>query len=301
VLARLRSDAPHHTGGRRRSGAVLPPPDVAHVLRLQRTIGNRATTRLLRQPMPTEEEVRADVEHDRARFEESKRTHQQRLADYAQRSKPHALKSAGITTDSRVDGGTAKSIQAALAESQLLRPYLRNKFPASAVTKGTFNVESDEDTFNQAAQLYKGDHDNLTKAERAAKYGGIGGYYDRRDKSIHVRSRTKFGHALHEAMHRVAHPVFFAYWDRLINEGVTQYFTDFLLKEQGLSEVTDHEYKAELECANKLVRATSWQVVAAAYFQNDGTLRETLMKRFKLDAGQFTHEIGAERICSRLP
>ena len=150
--ARLRSDAPHHAGGRRRSGA-LPPPDVAHVLRLQRTIGNRAPTRLLRQPTATEEEVRAEVEHDRARFEEHRRTHQQRLAEYAERAKPHALKSAGITTDSRVDGDTPKWIQAALAESLLLRPYLRNKFPGSAVTKGTFSIESDEDTYNQAAQL----------------------------------------------------------------------------------------------------------------------------------------------------
>ena len=30
---------------------------------------------------------------------------------------------------------------------------------------------------------------------------------------------------------------------------------------------------------------------------NDGALRETLMKRFKLDGGQFKHELGAERIC----
>ena len=98
-----------------------------------------------------------------------------------------------------------------------------------------------------------GDHDNLTQGERAAEVRHIGGYYDRSDKSVHVRSRTKFGHALHEAMHKVAHPVFKPYWGRLINEGVTQYFTDLLLREQGLSEVTDHEYKAELACARKLV------------------------------------------------
>jgi len=101
-------------------------------------------------------------------------------------------------------------------------------------------------------------------------------------------------------MHKVAHPVFHPYWGRLINEGVTQYFTDFLLKEQGLSEVTDHEYKGELACAKKLVAATSWQVVAAAYFLNDGALREALMNRLKLDTGTFVHELAAERICTRL-
>jgi hypothetical protein len=269
VLARLRSDTPHHAGGRRRSGALLPPPDIAHVLRLQRTIGNRATTRLLRQPVAE-----------------------------AERAKPHALKTAGITTDSRVSDETPKWIQAALTESLLLRPYLDGK---PAITDGSFKLHFDEDDFNEAAKKYFDNKDLMDKAKRAAAYGKIGGFYDRKTKEVHVRPRTKFGHAVHEAMHKVAHPVFFKYWGRLINEGVTQYFTDCLLKEQGLSEVTDHEYKDELACAKKLVQATSWQVVAAAYFQNDGALRETLMKRFKLDAGQFTREVGAEKICTRLP
>jgi hypothetical protein len=297
VLARLRPDALHHDG-RRRSGAVRTPPDVAHVLRLQRTIGNRATTRLLREPAATEDEVRADIEAERARFDAAKSTHEQRLAHYP--AQPHALRSAGITTDSRVKDDTPQWIQTALEESQSLRPYLKGKFPASAITDGRFSIESNEDQFNQGAQRYLDNHDNLNAADRAAKYGHIGGYYDYKDHSVHVRSRTKFGHALHEAMHKVAHPVFHPYWGRLINEGVTQYFTDLVLREQGLSEVTDHEYKAELACAKKLVAATSWQVVAGAYFLNDGALREALMKRLKLDAGTFVHELAAERVCTRL-
>jgi hypothetical protein len=48
------------------------------------------------------------------------------------------------------------------------------------------------------------------------------------------------------------------------------------------------------------VAATSWQIVTAGYFQNDGALREALMRRLKLDGGGLTREIGAERICTRL-
>ena len=140
----------------------------------------------------------------------------------------------------------------------------------------------------------------MDKRQRAANFGKIGGFYERRTNEVHVRSRTKFGHALHEAMHKVAHPVFRPYWDRFINEGVTQYFTDMVLEEQGLAKVTDHEYAKELACAEKLVAATSWQIVAAAYFQNDGALREALMRRLQLDGGGLTREIGAERICPRL-
>ena len=299
MLARVRSDAPHHTGARRRRGDALHPPDVAQVLRLQRTIGNRATARLLqRQPVATEEEVAADVAQERARFDAAKRTHERHRVQYAERA-PHALKSAGITTDSRVNEGTPKWIQAALAESRLLRQYLRGKFPAQAITD-RFRIHSDEDTFNEAVKTHLGNKDLMNKAQRAAAFGKLGGFYERGTNEVHVRSRTSFGHALHEAMHKVAHPVFKPYWKRFINEGVTQYFTDCLLKEQGLPAVTDHDYKDELACAKKLVEATSFQVVAAAYFLNDGTLRETLQRRFKLEPIPFAEAIDAERICTRL-
>jgi len=89
MRTRIRSEAQQHAGRRRH--VARQPPDEELVLRLQRTIGNRATTQLLRQPTMTEEEVLADVAQERARFDAAKRTHQQRLAQYAE-LKPHALK-----------------------------------------------------------------------------------------------------------------------------------------------------------------------------------------------------------------
>ena len=293
VIARLRSDAQHHAGGRRRGGAARHRPDAELVLSLQRSIGNRATTRLLREPLD------AEIEAERARFDEHARVHKQRLAEYAQRSTPHVLKTAGITTDSRVDDETPKWIQAALAESQKLRPFLKGKFPKSAVTKD-FEIHAVEDDFNEAAKTMKGNTQPMTKAQRAAAYGKIGGFFDRNTRKIHVRSRTKFGHAVHEAMHKVAHPGFHGFWGEFVNEGVTQYFADCLLREQGLSIVTDHDYKPQLECAKKLVAATSFELVAKSYFQMDQGLHDALLKHLKIDINKLLDARKADKVCELL-
>jgi hypothetical protein len=264
VLARLRSDAPHHPGHRRRNGALCQPPDVAHVLRLQRTIGNRATTRLL-----------------------------QRDA--------HALKDAGITTTSRIDDKTRGLIQQAIEESEVLRPYLKGKFPRAAATEGKFEIHSDEDDFNQAYIRYQHISDApQTPTGRAEKYGGIGGFFDRKNNAIHVRSRSRFGHALHEEMHKLGNPAFRGYWGDVINEGVAQYFTDCVLREQGLDEVKDTEYGEQVACAKKLVTATSRDILAREYFLGDGALREALKQRWKLDDEGFARARTGGGVCQRL-
>ena len=269
MLARVRSDAPHHTGARRRRGDAFHPPDVAQVLRLQRTIGNRATTRLLQRD--------------------------------ATAVRPHSLKDAGITTTSRIDGKTRGHIQKAIEESEVLRPYLKGKFPKAAATEGTFEIHPDEKSFNDAYISYRHITDApRTETERAKAYGGIGGFFDRSKNAIHVRSRSRFGHALHEAMHKLAHPAFKGYWGELINEGVAQYFTDCVLREQGLPEVKDHEYQDHLVCARKLVNATNRDTVAREYFLFDGALRGALQKKWNLDDGAFAKARTSDGVCKRL-
>ena len=232
------------------------------VLRLQRTIGNRATTQLLQR-------------------------------------KPESLTKAGVKTDDRVGDKTAGWIQAAFEDSEELKPYLKDKFPKSLITKD-FDIHSDEDDFNEAAKKMKGNTEPMTKNQRAAAYGDIGGFYDRKTHHIHLRQRSKFGHAVHESMHKVAHPGFHGFWDDFINEGVTQFFADRLLVEHGLGVVTDHEYKDQLECANKLVALTDWQTVAKAYFLNDGALREAVIKKLGTDLGTLRRDLMDDKVCSRL-
>ena len=190
-------------------------------------------------------------------------------------------------------------IQAAFEESEELKPYLKDKFPKSLITKD-FDIHSDEDEFNEAAKAMKHNTEPMTKNQRAAAYGGIGGFFDRSTRHIHVRSRSKFGHAVHESMHKVAHPGFHGFWDDFINEGVTQYFADRLLVEHGLGVVTDHEYKDQLECAKKLVALTDWPTVAKAYFLNDGALREAVLKKLGTDLGTLRRDLNGDKVCARL-
>ena len=263
------------------------------MLRLQRTIGNRATTRLLREPA-----IGEDYAAERARFDARAEQHRKRVAQLRQSApQPHVLKANGITTDSKVNDRSPGLIQAALAESIRLRPFLRGRFPASAVNKA-FVFHAVEDDFNTAIAEHFNDTTVKTKDERTAKYGKIGGFYDRRNRKIVVRTRSKFGHAVHESMHRVSHPGFRGFFGDFINEGVTQLMADVLLEEHGLSAVTDHDYGDELACAKKLVTATNFETVARAYFQNDEGIRRALEQRFQVDA------LGLQRLisslCSRL-
>jgi hypothetical protein len=238
--------------------AVAPAP----ILRLQRTIGNRATVALLRQP--------------------------------------RSLKNAGVTPASTVDGKTTARIQAAVEESVFLKPFLKGKFPASAITaKGAFKLHDTDRDFTEAVRKWKNDRDNLNEKQLAVKYKDIGGFYDRRTKTMHVRPRASFGHALHEAMHRLSYAGTLGIWGSDLTEGMTQYFTDCLLKEHGLPPAKDHKYQDELACAQKLVDATTPEMVAGAYFNNDQALQNTLMQRFKLDLGAFLKETREDTLCAR--
>jgi len=260
MRTRVRPAAQQHTGRRRQ--VARRPPDEELVLRLQRTIGNRATTRLILR-------------------------------------KPESLAKAGITTDSRISGKTPQAIQTALEDSEELKPYLKGKFPKYAVTKD-FEVYSNEEDFNDAVKKMRKNVEPMTKNQKAAKYGKIGGFYERSTNKVHVRTRTKFGHAVHEAMHKVANPGFYGFWGEFVNEGVTQLFADRLLVEHRLTEVTDHDYKDELACAKQLVALTDVKTVAAAYFLGDMKLLNAVAKKLNTDTSGVHDALVAGTVCPRL-
>jgi hypothetical protein len=185
--------------GARLGRSPAPPPAcrTPSALRLQRTIGNRATARLLRQAV-TEDEVRADVEAERARFDQARAQHEQRLKQIDAADRPHVLKDAGIATDSHVDDKTAGLIQSALAESRKLRPYLRGKFPGLAISDGRFEVHPRDVDFNRAAGAWRRLPPHTTDNELATIFADIGGYYDRGKKTIHLRPHATFGHMARE-------------------------------------------------------------------------------------------------------
>src|SRR5262249_9099795 len=162
-------------------------------------------------------------------------------------TRPHVFTQAGVKTDSQVNDKTPKLIQAALAESRLLRPYLGGKFPKLAITGGKFEIHSLDKDFNRA-------YGDFRRVPLSVTDYDLAGFFDRGKKTIHLRPHATLGHAVHESMHKVSHAGFL-YWGSFIDEGVTQYFADRLLEEQGLSKVTNHNYGPQLACAEKLVKA----------------------------------------------
>ena len=206
-----------------RSSAPAPARRTPPVLRLQRAIGNRATARLLRQATATEDDVRADVEAERARFDRARTVHARRLKEIDALDRPHVLKAAGIKTDSQVNDKTPGLIQAALAESRLLRPYVRGKFPALAITHGRFEIHPLDKDFNRAAGAWRRLPPQTTDLQLEQAFKDIGGYYDRGKKKIHLRPHATFGHAVHESMHKVSHAGFLWWgsWSRAPTSSTT--------------------------------------------------------------------------------
>ena len=74
-----------------------------------------------------------------------------------------------------------------------LKPSLKDKFARAAITSDC-DIHSDDDDFNEAAKKMKHSMEPMTKTQRAAAYGKIGGFYDRSTHHIHLRARSKFGH-----------------------------------------------------------------------------------------------------------
>ena len=176
------------------------------------------------------------------------------------------------------------------------------KFPSAAATEGTFEIHPDEDDFNEAA---KGTAASPTPRGRRPSAppptAKIGGFFDRSTNAIHVRSRTKFGHALHEAMHKVAHPGFHGFWDEFINEGVTQYFADCLLREQGLADVTDHDYQD----AARVREASSWRPRASRSSRaptsvDDGALQRRAQAPNSSSTSASPRARASDNVCTRL-
>src|SRR3954467_9852145 len=111
----LRFDRAPGAASPRPTGA--PRPRQPAVLRLQGAIGNRATARLLRDTTRAATAAEEAAERAEITRDLDDRAKRQARPDHAGRP-PHALKTAGIDTTSKVNDDTPKWIQAALAESR---------------------------------------------------------------------------------------------------------------------------------------------------------------------------------------
>ena len=218
---------------------------------------------------PEFEKARAEFEQERRRFELAKKQHEQRLTPFAVDLLPvDALKRAGFRTSTRVGAKTASLIQDALTRSRVLRPYIELKLRRIMVPARFVHHNSDAE-FNHA---YTKLHNIVIPIGSSAEKELITkrGFYHPATDTIHLRPAANVGHALHEAIHKFASRGFRSLFGGFLDEGVTQYFSDLVLAEQGLA--TGGAYEKELRCAKHLVILFTRDMVARSYFQGEPSL-----------------------------
>lgn len=254
------------TGGASRGGS--PSRRERHpVLDLQQSVGNRAVRRILLRSQG------ALVQRQPA---------------------PPAL--AGVTTRRYVDDKTAALIQSALAQSQVLKPYIEDKLKTTTIPGKKF-VHHDSDAEFESA--YTKLHKISTGSEEMENVEGVRGFYHRPTDTIHLRPRSNTGDAVHEAIHKLSSPGFRGYFGGFLDEGVTQYFTDLVLEEQKLDKMTTHKYKAQLACAERLVGRTSRHLVAQKYFRWEGNLPNELARALGISLVDLA-KLRGERLCQKV-
>src|SRR5215475_2768078 len=218
---------------------------------------------------PEFEAEREELKNLKARLEAARKEHEKRLAPPPLDLFPlDVFKRAGVKATARVGKTTASLIQTVLERSRALRPYIGQKLGRVMIPKNFIHHDFDA-TFNNA---YTGLHRIVIPAGSAEEKELITrrGFYHRPTDAIHLRPAANVGHALHEALHKFSSPGFRSVFGGYLDEGVTQYFTDLVLLEQGLGRMTTHAYQDQLRCANRLVGLFNPDVIAKAYFQGAG-------------------------------
>jgi Domain of unknown function (DUF4157) len=171
--------------------------------------------------------------------------------------KKTTLQSEGVDSNDPVAGKTAGVIDAVLARNQRLAPYIGERIKTVKIgEKGKFVHEVNDKNFENAhKEAFDSDPDS----------GTVGFYDHAKTKEIHLRSAAKFGTALHEAVHKMAAPSLYTYHLveakhisnnllKVMAEGVTAFFTDSILHDEGLPDFND-AYRTLKDKAKTLVDA----------------------------------------------
>jgi hypothetical protein len=138
--------------------------------------------------------------------------------------------------------GTSQIIDAVLQRNQTLAPYIgdRIKKGISIAATGKFKQDVTDGEFSNAHKAAFGSEPESYTM----------GFYDYiNTKTIHVRPSAVFGTALHEAVHSLAQQQLYtdlplinnvsSHLVNILTEGVTAFFTDSILNDEGLTNFND--------------------------------------------------------------
>lgn len=192
---------------------------------------------------------------------------QQTATKQALPAKQKTLSDAGVSLgdpvfDNRKGNiSTAQTIDEVLQRNQRLAPYIGDRLKSGfrIAEKGKFIQELSNGNFDDS---YRNAYD-LSSSETVPSY--VPGFYDYKKSVVHLRPDATFGTALHEAVHRLASPTLYSAYlpiamqvsgdlAEVLKEGITAYFTDCVLNDEGLPNLNDAYHNLKKK-AGKLVTA----------------------------------------------
>jgi hypothetical protein len=185
-------------------------------------------------------------------------------------AKQKTLKESKVDTADPVGGQTTQIIDEVLLRNQRLGPYIGDKLKAGfrVGANGKFKQDISDNEFVNAHR----------KAFGSEPESYIMGFYDYvNTKTIHVRPSAEFGTALHEAVHSLASPQLYtdlslingvsSHLVNILTEGVTAFFTDNLLNDEGLTNFNDAYVRQKEEVKTKLLTPLGFDVLANFNFK----------------------------------
>ena len=161
-------------------------------------------------------------------------------------AKQSTLKSEGVDAADPVAAKTPQIIDTVLQRNKRLAPYIGDRLTGGLkiAEKGHFVKELSDSNFDSA---YRKTYEE-SAGDTVPSY--VMGFYDPNASTIHLRPDAKFGTALHEAVHRLAAPNVYSLMStvaskisedlvKVMVEGVTAYFTDMIVQDEGLPNFID--------------------------------------------------------------
>jgi alkaline phosphatase D len=203
------------------------------------------------------------------------------------------LKRAGLTTATKVNSKTATHIQSALQQSRALSPFIAAKLRTITISKN-FVVHGWEQTFEAAyLKLHK-----IVVPLGSKKEGlnNVRAFYHRPTDTIHVRPTANIGHALQAAVQKLASPPFRLFFGEAVDQGVSLYFANLVLTEQGLAPMTPEQQKGQLRCATILAGLVGINMTGKAYFENHSDLINHLTSKLSIGPVR-TDELSRDALC----
>ena len=165
----------------------------------------------------------------------------------------------GRKTTELVDDSIAGDVDKALAESKTITRFIAAK--SLKKTSGHLSVE-DPAVF---ASLYA---DYAKKHKDMPDVKNVPGFTDREKGKIVLKLRSAdIEAAIHEAIHLNSSAMFANHFGHACNEGLTEYFTEKVLAEQGLGR--GRAYRDELKLAKGVISVLKEDPIGRAYFKGE--------------------------------